>query len=715
MEDDFPQRSNSTRKDPGLIRIDSTSGRSIHDQDAGYINGNHGTPNGGSPGTPGTPGTHGTSGSGSGGGQQLWKKVMKRLKTVRHMEGDHDDYDERENRKIRDGRDPNERYSFDYPTGGRSSPSCDSFLDSQQELAIHRCSYCNRPFRTEALLAKHCDKHHYPGAPPVSNYASQSGLVDGMGESSAGGGVSRAGADSVLVDHNQPNYVIAEGGDLILDVMAPFAAPSAGFAAGEGSPESRRNSIFSTSGAVNGGGDGSSQFNGIGAALSPTEPAEAIRSTFLVSSQVLSTASPVFAELVKKTFLLPPRRRLQPSATSSANKLTLTPAAGKLTLEEDPRTFFLVLNILHHRNSLLPKKLPFPTLVSIALIADRYSIAEPLQLWVERWSSPYRKLVREPSYHDWLIIAWTFSYDDIFRTITHELSLSTSFDPSTSRLLVEAPGQPPKHLAGYNTAPMVLERLAAVRQSRIQPLMHYLISHKNGRIKNGYGPNWFCRTPVKKDLGNSCDAFQLGHLLLSLSTHNLDEGSPFWEKSVRDIVEGLDKIEIQSIDFSRAVECKCQREPKEGEEVKHTTCAIAHRACSWVPGLKEQIRLALDGDLALSLEEFKREIAASKEGRPSSAGGSTIKGGESGRDRRERERSERERGERPGTSASQHTIDRKERDRPGTSSSSSYREDGSRRRRREGSVSGSVRKERRERGDRGDRGHRRAESEGVIV
>src|SRR5690606_24587980 len=67
------------QKEPPLVRIDSTSGRSVRDQDAGYMNGNHGTPNGGSPGTPGTGGS-------GGGGQQLWKKVMTRLKTVRHME-----------------------------------------------------------------------------------------------------------------------------------------------------------------------------------------------------------------------------------------------------------------------------------------------------------------------------------------------------------------------------------------------------------------------------------------------------------------------------------------------------------------------------------------------------------------------------------------------------------------------------------------------------
>jgi hypothetical protein len=94
----------------------------------------------------------------------------------------------------------------------------------------------------------------------------------------------------------------------------------------------------------------------------------------LVSSKVLSLASPVFAALLGPKFLEGNRIRHGVSPTIELH-------------DDDPTAVALICNILHYRYDSVPTKLEAKQLGQIAILCDKYDCSKSFQLWSEKWLS----------------------------------------------------------------------------------------------------------------------------------------------------------------------------------------------------------------------------------------------------------------------------------------------------------------------------------------
>ena len=92
----------------------------------------------------------------------------------------------------------------------------------------------------------------------------------------------------------------------------------------------------------------------------------------LVSSKVLSLASPVFATLLGPKFL-------------EGNYIRRGDSPIIELHDDDPAAIALVCNILHYRYDSVPTQPEAEQLGQIAILCDKYDCSKPLQPWSEKW------------------------------------------------------------------------------------------------------------------------------------------------------------------------------------------------------------------------------------------------------------------------------------------------------------------------------------------
>jgi len=149
--------------------------------------------------------------------------------------------------------------------------------------------------------------------------------------------------------------------------------------------------------------------------------------TFLVSSRHLILASPVF------------KKMLTGSEWSEAKKVD-----GQFRIEAsewDPRALSIVLNLVHGRHRLTPKSVTLESLAKIAAIVDYYEFHEAVEVICGSWVSTLR--VSEPiptslerNLFLWMLGAWVFGLEDIFKSTTKAAILQT-------KSILEAPNNLP--------------------------------------------------------------------------------------------------------------------------------------------------------------------------------------------------------------------------------------------------------------------------------
>lgn len=106
------------------------------------------------------------------------------------------------------------------------------------------------------------------------------------------------------------------------------------------------------------------------------------------------------------------------------------------TEEWDIQALLLLLNVLHHRNRQVPRKVSLETLAKVAVLVDYYECAEALELYTEIWIADLK--VNSPIPLDfcrdlllWMCIAWVFKLPREFSQTTraairrHDQELST--------------------------------------------------------------------------------------------------------------------------------------------------------------------------------------------------------------------------------------------------------------------------------------------------
>lgn len=152
---------------------------------------------------------------------------------------------------------------------------------------------------------------------------------------------------------------------------------------------------------------------------------ESTQHTLRVSSKALCLASPVF-----RTMLGSPRflegRAIQSASADSPFQLQLH--------DDDYESLLMIINTVHLRPRKIPPTLSVEAFYQLAVVCDKYDVAEIFLPWVMIWAADLGKAPREHlACPRWLVISWVFRLSKIFEAVTKEMiyDASLSVDPIT--------------------------------------------------------------------------------------------------------------------------------------------------------------------------------------------------------------------------------------------------------------------------------------------
>lgn len=179
-----------------------------------------------------------------------------------------------------------------------------------------------------------------------------------------------------------------------------------------------------------------------------------------VASQVLCTVSPVFNAMFSPSSVYSESISIRRAAINPTR-----PAIRRLE-EDDADAAVEVLRALHHKysQSIFSCRVSIDLLLRIAKFADKYQLAEALELKAKEWfeSHSWRESyyisasTPPPGQEDALAISWVFLRNNgaQFKALTGELSLRARMSDITGRLLFGS-GYPQRRLAEF--LPDILE------------------------------------------------------------------------------------------------------------------------------------------------------------------------------------------------------------------------------------------------------------------
>ena len=98
---------------------------------------------------------------------------------------------------------------------------------------------------------------------------------------------------------------------------------------------------------------------------------------------------------------------------------------GKLDVplpEDDPDAFIILLSIVHTHTRKVPRYVTLATLTSLAILVDKYSLLEAVELFSDLWIDNVKDEEPMPeSFTDdvpsWLVISWVFQKPEVFKAM----------------------------------------------------------------------------------------------------------------------------------------------------------------------------------------------------------------------------------------------------------------------------------------------------------
>ncbi|OCL05089.1 hypothetical protein AOQ84DRAFT_345261, partial [Glonium stellatum] len=133
------------------------------------------------------------------------------------------------------------------------------------------------------------------------------------------------------------------------------------------------------------------------------------KSRLLVSSKVLSLASPVFAAMFTHGF--------REGENLSASSPRLIPLLG-----DDPAALTLLCKILHFRTADIPMTLDVTALANLAILCDKYDCAGCVKPWSMLWLPEWVPHADEDGFERLLFITYVLDLPDAFSRVTLALS-----------------------------------------------------------------------------------------------------------------------------------------------------------------------------------------------------------------------------------------------------------------------------------------------------
>ncbi|KAF8544185.1 hypothetical protein BDD12DRAFT_101830 [Trichophaea hybrida] len=165
-----------------------------------------------------------------------------------------------------------------------------------------------------------------------------------------------------------------------------------------------------------------------------------------VASQILWTTSRVFRAMFG------PNSNFQEAVKIRRSRILGFPPALVPLEDDDPTALELVLATLHHRNDLLPDKIPFEQLVNIAAIVDKYELQCVLGSKLSKLWEPPPTGVRD---NDWLFVSYVFGYATIFAELSKDLIIRGALD--TDGALVFGEGESTHSLSEFTPESVISE------------------------------------------------------------------------------------------------------------------------------------------------------------------------------------------------------------------------------------------------------------------
>ena len=133
------------------------------------------------------------------------------------------------------------------------------------------------------------------------------------------------------------------------------------------------------------------------------------KSQLLVSSKVLTLASPVFRIMFNSQF-----------KESMSNRSTFQKQSIPLP-DDDLEAFTVLCNILHHRNFEVPKELTIDSLENLGVICDKYDCTRVLEIWSTIWLKPWIASHRSVNLNKLLLIAFLLNNPYAFSRFSWEI------------------------------------------------------------------------------------------------------------------------------------------------------------------------------------------------------------------------------------------------------------------------------------------------------
>lgn len=129
-----------------------------------------------------------------------------------------------------------------------------------------------------------------------------------------------------------------------------------------------------------------------------------------VSSKLIMRASPVFATMLKYTFL---------------EGITLQ-KKGKVSIplpDDDPLPFAVLMDIVHARNrrDRVPRQVDLSFLTRLAILVDKYQLEAAVQPFANEWFEGLRMEIPHsltPDLNHWLCVSWVFRRPEEFNHVT---------------------------------------------------------------------------------------------------------------------------------------------------------------------------------------------------------------------------------------------------------------------------------------------------------
>ncbi|KAF8253270.1 hypothetical protein K440DRAFT_657273 [Wilcoxina mikolae CBS 423.85] len=231
------------------------------------------------------------------------------------------------------------------------------------------------------------------------------------------------------------------------------------------------------------------------------------RTQYLVASQVLSAASPVFRTMFSKSSPFEEAQKLH----DPNRKMPITVA-----LEDDPAAFEVVLNVLHFRNRRVEKQPDLPMLLAIAKISDKYQLYEALMFITDTWYTTVQE--SDASLEKKTALAWAFHYEDLFRETTREIIKSVT---GSGRLVI-----------GSGCLPECLINAIITKRN-------LFINRIKSRLEFYRTKRWAWGQSI---CNSRCDSLQWGHFLRMSGLHNLEDSGIAWYRNIDSLVSTLTTI-----------------------------------------------------------------------------------------------------------------------------------------------------------------------------